>query len=333
MRLLCGMLASQPLFAVLTGDASLRRRPMNRVCKPLRSMGAHIDGRDHGDRAPLAIRGGSLEAAHHDLPLASAQVKSALLLAGLRCGVAVREPKRSRDHTERMLRQMGVTLRDDPEGWLLLMPPERLEPLDVRVPGDASSAAFLMAAAAIVPGSEVRIAGVGLNPTRTGFLDILVAMGADVEVLPAAATGGEPMGDVVVRGSDLVGTRIDGELTVRALDEMPITAVLAACASGTTTIDDAAELRVKESDRIHRTVQGLKALGVEVEERPSGMVIRGGRFQRPAEIDAEGDHRIAMAFAVAALRAESDVTLRGAEEVSTSYPSFFEDLCRLQAPD
>lgn len=331
-RLLAGLIAAHSLFAVLTGDESLRRRPMERIVSPLRRMGARIEGRSGGSLAPLAIRGGGLEAVHHDLEIASAQVKSALLLAGLRCGVAVREPAQSRDHTERMLRSMGAILRRDPEGWLLLVPQdEPLQPVDVQVPGDLSSAAFFLVAAAIVEGSEVTIRDLGLNPTRSGVLDVLRQMGAELSVEPRGGTStqGEPIGDVTVRGGALRGALIGRELSLRALDELPIVAVAAAVARGRTTIEGAAELRVKESDRIARVVEGLRALGVAVEEHPDGMTIWGGALSGPARIDASGDHRIAMAFAVAGLVAPGGVELVGAEQVKTSYPGFFEDLVGL----
>ncbi len=330
MRLLAGVLAAEPFFSVLTGDASLLRRPMGRVVQPLRRMGAWVDGRADGARAPLAIRGGALRPdTAHDLPVASAQLKSALLLAGRRVGVRVREPAPSRDHTERMLAAMGAEVARDDAGWLTLAPCARLEPVDVAVPGDVSSAAFWMVAACIVPGSDVVLRGVGLNPTRTGVIDALTAMGAEVEITPVDRPGAEPVGDVRVRAGGLRGARIDGELALRALDELPVLAVAAAFAEGETVIADAAELRVKESDRVARVAAGLRALGVGVEERPDGMVIDGrgpGGVRGPALVDAAGDHRLAMAFAVAGLAAPGGVSLRHAEEVASSYPSFFADL-------
>lgn len=327
MRLGLGIFASLPGHAVLTGDASLRRRPMRRVCEPLRRMGASLDGRDGGERAPISVRGGELSMTHHDLTIASAQVKSAVLLAGLRSGCAVREPRRSRDHSERLLTAMGVQQRRDQEGWLVQLPCDALRPLDLRVPGDISSAAFFLVAASLVPGSEVTLRGVGLNPTRTGVIDALVAMGASITSGPTESRG-EPLGDLTVRAASLHGTRIDGELALRCLDELPVLAIAAACAQGTTHIRDAAELRVKESDRIARVATGLRALGVMVEEHADGLSIEGGRLAGPATIDCTGDHRLAMAFGVASLVAEGDVTLVGAEH-DTSYPAFFQALSRL----
>jgi 3-phosphoshikimate 1-carboxyvinyltransferase len=341
LRLLLGALAGFDGHAVLIGDDSLSRRPMLRVVAPLRAMGAAIDGRQGGRFAPLAIRGRGLSGCDHDLAIASAQVKSALLLAGLRCGVRVREPRTSRDHTERMLRSMGARLVTEAGGWLALQP-SALEARDVSVPGDLSAAAFLLVAGAVVPGSEVRIRGVGVNPTRTGVLDVLRAMGAAIEVAPAATApdpttaSAEPIADVTVRHGPLRGTEIGGELALRSLDELVVLSVAAAFASGTTTIRDAAELRVKESDRIARVAAGLRAAGVRVEERPDGLVVEGvgpgGLVEGPgpARVDATGDHRIAMAFAVLGLAAPGGVILDGADSVTSSWPEFFEVLGALQ---
>ncbi len=324
-RLLAGVLSRIDGLGVLTGDASLRKRPMGRVAEPLRRMGARIDGRDGGRLAPLAIRGGGLEPVDHDLPVASAQVKSCLLLAGLACGARIREPRQSRDHSERFFAAMGRPLRME-DGWLEVRPGP-LDAISVDVPADVSSAAFLLVAASLVPGSEVELPGVGLNPTRTGVIDALRAMGADIEVVDAAE-GVEPMGTLVVRSATLRGIRIDGDLALRSLDELPVLAVAAAYAEGETVIADARELRVKESDRIARVAAGLRLLGVEVEERPDGMVI-AGRATSPAklaEVDASGDHRIAMAFTVAGLVAPGGVRVRAADAVESSWPSFYRDL-------
>lgn len=330
MRLLAGLVAAEAMHVVLTGDASLRGRPMRRITGPLRRLGAHIDGRQDGALPPLVIRGPVDRVERLELPIASAQVKSALLLAARRVGITLREPARagmgSRDHTERMLRAMGAPLSQDAEGWWHLDPVERLDPLDVLVPGDVSSAAFLLVAASLVPDSEVVLRGVGINPTRTGVLDALRLMGAHIQVEPIASRG-EPVADLTVRAASLRGAEIGGALALRALDELPVLAVAAAFAEGTTVISDAGELRVKESDRIARTAAGLRALGVDVEERPDGLVIHGSEpepRQQAAVVDATGDHRIAMAFAVAGLVA-GPVELVGAD-VSTSYPAFFDDL-------
>jgi 3-phosphoshikimate 1-carboxyvinyltransferase len=329
-RLLLGALAGRPVEATLTGDESLQGRPMGRLVRPLRQMGAQIGGPSDGERAPLWVKGGALRQVAHDLPVASAQLKSGLLLAGLGCGVSVREPAQSRDHTERMLRAMGASLhsedRHTEDGWLSLSP-SVLSPLDVDVPGDLSSAAFLLVAAALLPGSELVIRQVGLNPTRTGVLDVLRAMGADLRTENLRQCGEEPMADLVIRHGPLRGVDISGELTVRSLDELVVLSVAAAFAEGTTTISDAAELRVKESDRLARVASGLRALGVELEERPDGLVITGGRPSSPpggpAVVDATGDHRVAMAFTVAGLVAPGGVTVQGADSVSSSWPGFF----------
>lgn len=331
LRLLTGLLAAEDVHAVLTGDASLRSRPMRRVVEPLRRMGARIDGRAGGDRAPLALRGGPLEPVRSELVVASAQVKSALLLAGRNVGASVREPRRSRDHTERLLRAMGAPLREEPDGTWILAPTGPLDPVDLDVPGDLSAAAPFVVAALLVPGSEIRLRGVGVNPTRSGLLDALGLMGAPITVEPVPGDDLEPRADLVVRHAPMHGARIDGELALRCLDELPLLAVAAAFAEGETVIADAAELRVKESDRIARTRQGLEALGVAVEERPDGLVVRGGRPRGPAVVDARGDHRIAMSFAVAGLAAEGGVTITSADAVASSYPDFYERIGALCA--
>lgn len=324
-RLLVGALAARPgLYTVLTGDASLRRRPMERLLAPLVRMGAVIDGRDGRRLAPLSVRGRELQSMTHDLPVASAQVKSAILLAGLRCGVTLREPRRSRDHTERMLLAMGAGL-EERDGWLVLRP-STLAPVDVDVPGDLSAAAFLIVAALLVPGSELILRNIGVNPTRTGVIDALRAMGADLEVIPRETTGTEPVADIVVRHSPLRGIVIDGELALRCLDELVILSVAAAFAEGVTTVADARELRIKESDRIARVALGLRALGIAVEEQPDGLVVTGGAPKGRAVIDADHDHRIAMAFSVAGLASPGGVEVLGSETVRSSWPSFFEAL-------
>ncbi len=327
MRLLSGILAAQPFFSVLTGDDSLRARPMARIVEPLRAHGAMVLGRREGARAPLAIRGGGLQPIGADLPVASAQLKSALLLAGLQVGARVREPGRSRDHTERMLQRMGVQLSQDDQGWWNLTPHEGpLQALDVDVPGDLSSAAFWLVAGAIVPGSDLELAGVGINPTRTGVLDALQKMGAPVQCTPIDAAGAEPQADLRIRSCALQGCTIDGDLALRCLDELPVLAIAAAFAEGTTRIRDAAELRVKESDRIATVASGLRSMGIEVHEVDDGMDIVGGMPAGPVIIEAGGDHRIAMAFAVAGLRAPGSVRIEGAHSVATSYPAFLDHL-------
>ncbi|MFK7931851.1 MAG: 3-phosphoshikimate 1-carboxyvinyltransferase [Myxococcota bacterium] len=327
-RLLTGLIAAENVFAVLNGDASLRGRPMSRVVGPLRLMGAKIEGRLSNTKAPLCIRGPLTRPMAHDLPLSSAQVKSALLLGGRHVGVSLRETRSSRDHTERLLTQMGARLKTTPDGWMQLRPFETLDPFDVMVPGDLSSASFWMVAGSIIPGSEIVLRNVGINPTRAGVIDALKQMGARIEVQTLPGDG-EPTADLRIKARELVGTTIEGDLALRSIDELPVLAVAAAFATGETIIRDVAELRVKESDRIARTVDGLKAMGVEVDEQPDGMIIQGGSPKGPGVVDASGDHRIAMAFAVAGLAA-GPVTLLQADS-STSYPGFWSDLEALRA--
>jgi 3-phosphoshikimate 1-carboxyvinyltransferase len=328
-RLSAGIAAGISGLTVLTGDASLRRRPMERILSPLRKMGAIADARE-GQLPPVVLRGGALQMIQHTLLVSSAQAKSALLLAGLGPGVAVREPSLSRDHTERMLKKMGANLRKGHDDFLVLLPTDRLTPLDVEVPRDLSAAAFFLVAGSIVAGSEIWLPRVGVNPTRTGVIDALKLMGANIEVQPQELAGAEPVADLVVRPAYLKGIRIQGELSVRCLDELPVLAIAAAFAHGETVIADAAELRVKESDRILRVVTGLRSLGIEVEERPDGMVIQGGRPTGAAVVDSTGDHRIGMAFAVAGCATQGGVTVVGAEAMRTSYPSFADTLEELR---
>ncbi len=329
MRLLTGLLAAQPFRSELVGDEYLSRRPMRRVAEPLGRMGARVDGQP-GKKAgeiypPLVISpAGPLRGIAYDSPVASAQVKSAILCAGLyaRGRTSVREPGPSRDHTERMLRFLGAPIRAaegvasvDPAGW-----DRRLAPRPLHVPGDPSSAAFLWAAA-LVSGGAVRVRGVCVNPTRTGFLDAIAAMGADVARENPREDAGEPIADVVVRGGrPLRGVELAGDLVVRAIDEVPILAVVAARAGGTTTIRDAAELRVKESDRVATTVALLRSFGVAADEREDGLAIAGGAALHPGDVDSHGDHRIAMAAAVAAAVAGGRV--RDVANVATSFPTF-----------
>ncbi len=322
-RLLAGILAGQPFHSVLTGDASIRRRPMDRVVEPLRRMGARISGEDGGRLAPLSIDGGGLRGISYVAPVASAQVKSAILLAGLfgEGETVVQEPSLSRDHTERMLGGFGVTVAR--EGLAArVRGPATLRGTALRVPGDLSSAAYFLVAAALVPGSEVTVEGVGLNPTRTGVLDILRMMAAPVEVRDVHDDGGEPAGTVTVRAGRLRGAVIGGDLIPRAIDELPVVAVAACLAEGETVIRDAAELRVKESDRIAALARELGRLGAAITPRPDGMVISGGRRFKSGRASSGGDHRIAMALAVAALCAEGPVTIDDPECIQTSFPEF-----------
>ncbi len=332
-RLLAGLLAGQSFFSVLTGDASLRGRPMGRVVKPLAALGARIDGPEQGGFAPLAIRGTAIHGGEYELPVASAQVKSALLLAGLGGDGVVRLTGKvaSRDHTERMLGAMGVDLTASPAGIVLYPPahPVFPYPLSLRVPGDPSSAAFWWVAASIHPEAEVTTAGVCLNPTRTGALDALRRMGADIAIANERMEGQEPVGDVTVRSAALTGITIEGDLIPRLIDELPVLAVAAAYARGETTIKDAAELRAKESDRISTVALELAKMGAEVAPTVDGMVLAGGGELTGAAVDSHGDHRLAMALAIAALAAEGTTAIAGADSAAVSYPSFWEHLSRL----
>ena len=327
MRLMSGILAGQTFHSVMSGDASLRTRPMARVVGPLREMGARVDGREDGRLAPLSIRGGGLHGMRYRMPVASAQVKSSILLAGLFAEgeTIVEEPEATRDHTERMLAAMGARIgREGPA--VRLTPGDPLAPLSMRVPNDISAAAFWMVAAAVHPDAELRLTGVGMNPTRTGIVDVLRAMGADLSVEEERQVAGEPVADIVVRSSRLHGTRIDGEIVLSAMDEVPVLAVAAAFADGATEIRDASELRVKESDRIATTVSQLAALGVSISEHEDGMTVEGGRGVHGGDVQSFGDHRLAMALAAAALAGSGDVCIAGAEAVSVSYPAFWQHL-------
>jgi 3-phosphoshikimate 1-carboxyvinyltransferase len=355
-RLLAGLLAGQPFTSVLTGADALRRRPMGRVTEPLRQMGATILGREGGKLAPLTIRGGNLRGIAYRMPVASAQVKSAILLAGLFAEgeMVVHEPGPSRDHTERMLRQFGVEVEAKAEvkveaeakgAAVRLRGGQRLiagdEPLCI--PGDFSSAAFPLVAAAIVPGSEITLTGVGVNPTRTGLHDLLAEMGAELDDATRntqhatrntqhdSSAVGEPIGDILIRSGDLRGVEVGGDLVVRAIDEFPIFAVAATQAVGVTTIRDAAELRVKESDRIASVATELRKMGARVEEQPDGMVIHGPTPLTGAVVESHGDHRLAMALAVAGLAAHGATVVRGAEAINDSFPGFVETMQALGA--
>lgn len=326
MRLLAGLLAGQPFFSVLTGDATLRRRPMGRVAEPLSAMGARLDGRGGGRLPPITVRGGALRAIDFDSPVASAQVKTALMLATLQAEGEMRfyEPSRSRDHTERMLGAMGVRMRAIEEAGRpgVLLPGGQVpDAVDVEIPGDISSAAFFLVGAAIVPGSELLLQNVGVNPTRAGVLEVLAQMGADVQTLNPREAGGEPVADLLVRAGPLRAFSIGGDLIPRLIDEVPVLAVAAAFAEGESVVRDAAELRVKESDRAAATVAGLRAIGVEAEELPDGLVVRGGPVTG-GEVQARGDHRIAMAFAIAGCAATGSVRVEDADNIATSFPEF-----------
>jgi len=326
MRLIAGLLAGQEFFSILTGDQYLVKRPMARIVDPLRRMGAVIDGRAGGTCAPLAIRGigRKTRAIEHVSPVASAQVKSALLLAGLYADgeTVVSEPWKSRDHTERMFRFFGVEVRE--QGTRVsLRGRQRLHPQGpLDIPVDISSAAFFMVAASIVPGSDLLIKNVGVNPTRTGIVDILTMMGADITLLNQREQAGEPVADIQVRHARLRAVEIAGDVIPRAIDEIPVLAVAAAYAEGTTLIRDAAELRVKESDRIATIAAELAKMGACVTERPDGMEIAGRESLDGATCESHGDHRIAMSMAVAGLAARGDSLVRDIGWIDTSFPGF-----------
>ncbi len=323
MRLLTGALVAQPVFSILTGDASLRNRPMDRVIEPLRSMGGHILGRASHTKAPLAILGSQrLQAKTHALPVASAQVKSAILLAGLGAEgtTVVREPARSRNHTEVMLRHLGVPIEVDglevaiqggtvPRGGHII------------VPGDISSAAYLMVAGAILPDSDITIRNVGINPTRAGIIRVLQSMGADLTTEPKVAEG-EPRATIRIRTSALQGADVGGAIIPTLIDELPVLAVAAACANGTTRIRDAGELRVKECDRIAVMGWEMARLGVDIREEVDGWTIRGGQRILGGEVSGHGDHRVVMALAVLGLASEQQLSIDGAEVITVSFPGF-----------
>lgn len=323
MRLMSGILAGQAFDTVLTGDASLTRRPMRRVTEPLARMGARIDGTERGT-APLRIRGGQrLTGIDYPLPVASAQVKSCLLLAGLYAeGVTrITEPAPTRDHTERMLEGFGYPLAREGDCTVAVTGRGRLTGTEIDVPADISSAAFFLVGASIAPGSDLVLEHVGVNPTRTGAIDILRLMGADIEWLNPRLAGGEPVADLRVRHVPLHGIRIPAELVPLAIDEFPALFVAAGCAEGETVLTGAAELRVKESDRIQVMADGLAALGIAAAPTPDGIVIRGGALSG-GTVDSHGDHRIAMSFAVAALRARGPIRIGDCANVNTSFPGF-----------
>lgn len=331
-RLMAGVLAGQPFLSVLTGDRSIRSRPMARITEPLRLMGAQVDGRDGGRLAPLTFRGGALRGVRYRMPVASAQVKSALLLAGLFAEgeTILDQPAASRDHTELMFRAMGVPVAEDE--LTVRVGPGRLTAMDVRVPADISSAAYWLVAAVCHPDAEARVRNVGVNPTRTGILDALEMMGADVRVENRREEAGEPVADLVARSSALRAVEIGGDLIPRLVDEVPALALAACFAEGTTVIRDAAELRVKESDRLMATRAELSRLGAQVEELDDGLRVTGGRKLRGAAHKTYGDHRIAMTAGVAGLLADGETIIRAAETAAVSYPAFWDDLESLGEP-
>lgn len=322
MRLLAGLLASQPFASELTGDESLQRRPMERVAKPLRAMGAEVETRS--GTAPIRIHGRyPLNGLDYTLPVASAQLKSAVLLAGLRARgrTVVRSPGRSRDHTERLLRSMGVIVESRLDEVVSVRAPGRLKPIDSEIPGDFSSAAFFLIAGLLAAPGGLLIRNVGVNPTRSGLLSVVEAMGGRIETRARRILGGEPVADIFVSRSELRGIEVPPEWVPLAIDEFPVLFIAAACARGTTVIRGAEELRYKESDRIGVMAAGLRALGADVAENADGLVIEGGKLQG-GRLDAQGDHRIAMAFAIAGTVAVEPIEILGTDQVSTSFPDF-----------
>ncbi len=329
-RLISGILAAQPFQTTLTGDASIQKRPMRRIMEPLSMMGADITSLNGNDCAPLCIRGNALNGIHYHSKIASAQVKSAVLLAGLYAGgeTQVTEPVISRNHSEIMLRYFGADIRT--EGTTVRIQPEpELTGRHIQVPGDISSAAYFIAAGLCVPGSELLIKNVGINPTRDGILKAALAMGGDITVLNEKHDG-EPTADLLVRSSRLHGITIEGAIIPTLIDELPVINIMAAAAEGTTIIKDAAELKVKESNRIDVMVKNLTAMGGCITGTDDGMIIEGGKPLHGAVIDSCLDHRIAMSFSVAALLAEGETTIKGRDCVNISYPSFYEDLKALE---
>lgn len=323
-RLMSGILAGRDILTILTGDDSLKSRPMGRVIKPLSDMGAVITARDGDTLAPIVFHGGTLRGTNYEMPVASAQLKSCLLLAGLRADdkTKLTQPAESRDHTERMLSAMGVKLtKTDLE---IELEPSELQTVDVEVPGDISSAAFWMVAGVCHPDAELLIKNVGINPTRAGIVTALRIMGADLTLLDEREVAGEPVADILVRTSDLKGIELSGDIVPLLIDEIPVIAVAAAIADGETVIKDAEELRVKESDRIKASVTWLKGAGVDVEGTPDGMILGGGNTIGGGEFQCYDDHRLAMSLGVAGLISSDPITVLDPDVAGISYPNFWE---------
>ncbi|WML47701.1 3-phosphoshikimate 1-carboxyvinyltransferase [Neobacillus sp. PS3-34] len=330
-RLLMGILAGRPFYSVLHGDESIAKRPMIRVTDPLKTMGASIDGRKEGGFTPLGIRGGNLNPIHYKLPVASAQVKSALLLAALQAKgeSVIVEPAETRDHTERMIQQFGGNIQRE-NRMIKIKGGQTLKASDVHVPGDISSAAFFLTAGAVADGSELTLKNVGLNPTRSGILDVMEDMGATLEVITEKEASREPVGDLIIRSSRLRGTVIEGDIIPRLIDEIPIIALLATQAEGKTVIKDAAELKVKETNRIDTVVGELRKLGARIEATEDGMIVYGKTQLTGGRVSSHGDHRIGMMLAIASLICKDEVYLENHQAISVSYPQFFEHLNSLK---
>jgi len=333
MRLLAGILSSQAFLSVITGDVSLRSRPMGRLIEPLRLMGAKIWGRGGDSFAPLVIKGGKLRGIDFEMVVPSAQVKSAILLAGLfaQSNTILYEPVSSRDHTERMLKRMGARLENQGNSISLAPLTNPLPSLSLNIPGDISSAAYFLVAGAIHHNARIVIRNCGINPTRTGIIDVLLAMGAKLKIENERLEGGEPLADIVVESSELKGIEIGGDAIPRLIDEIPVLAVAGCIARGKTVIKNAGELRVKESDRIANICQELSRLGADIEELPDGMIIQGGKPLTGTKVDSHGDHRLAMSLAIAGLVAKGGTIINQSQVAGISYPSFWQDLLSLRA--
>ena len=335
-RLMSGILAGQTFSSEMSGDDSLNSRPMARIMKPLNSMGANITSINGNNCAPLHVEPGTLKGIHYDSPVASAQVKSAILLAGLYADgeTSVTEPALSRNHTELMLNGFGASvtsvMNEDGSATATIKPCKELYGQKIEVPGDISSAAYFIAAGLLTPDSEILVKNVGTNETRAGFIKVCQAMGADITLVNESVQGGEPRADVLVKTSKLNGTVVEGDIIPTLIDEIPMIAVMAACAEGTTIIKDAAELKVKETNRIDTVVTNLKAMGTDITPTDDGMIINGNGRLKGAEIESYLDHRIAMAFAIAGLVADGETEIKNAQCVDVSFPDFFKMLEGLQ---
>jgi 3-phosphoshikimate 1-carboxyvinyltransferase len=331
MRLMSGILATQNFNSMLGGDDSLNKRPMKRVIEPLTMMGADISARNHGSYAPLDIRGRDLRGIKYELPVASAQIKSAILLAGLYADgeTIVVEPEKSRDHTERMLGSMGANLQVN-DYQISIRAGQDLEPQRFMVPGDISSAAFFMVAAMVVPGSELEIKDIGVNPTRSGIIEVLTSMGGKIKLENQRIVGGEPIADLVVSASNLKGTLVEGDIIPRLIDEIPVLAVAMAVAEGESVVKGASELRVKETDRISAICNELGKMGADIKETDDGFIINGKpEGLNGCVVKSHEDHRIAMSMAVAALIARGETTIEGSEAVAISFPGFWDLLAAI----
>jgi len=334
MRLLSGLLAGQKFFSVLTGDSSLNKRPMERIIEPLSFMGADISGRNNNQFAPLAIKGKNLKAINYTTPVASAQIKSSIMLASLYAegNSSITEPAKSRDHTERMLNLFGAKIESS-GNRIFLKEKNKLIAKDITIPGDISSAAFFLVLASVIKGSKVLIKNVGINPTRTGILDVLQKMGADITVKNKKNIHYEPIADLLVEGKDLKGIEISGDIIPKIIDEIPILAVAATQAEEITQIKDAKELRVKETDRIYAITTGLKKMGAKIEEKPDGLIIEGPTKLKGNICESFGDHRIGMALAIAGIIAEGKTTIEESECIGISFPEFTETLRKICGTD